>query len=383
MTHLDNDLIVIGLGAMGSSAVDAAATAGLGVVGFDQFPRGHANGSSHGPTRMLRRSVEEGPAYVPLVLDAIERWRALGDELDAPVFLENGALRVAPIGSKIHTRMVASAVAYHLEFERLSGADVEREFPGFSVPDGYEGLYEREAGVLLAADAVHALQDRAIRYGADLRFDSPVLGWRPDGDGVEVRTASGIARASRLVITAGSWTTRLAGELGLPLTVERVVNVSFSPRRPELFGPDVLPAFVVSNGADGAYGIPALTGLGVKVGGGGTATDPDRVDRVVGPDDIARLRSWVDRFLPEASGPVRSVLTCLYTVAPDGHFVIDRHPEFSQVVVASPCSGHGFKYTTAIGPLLVELATTGSTRIPIDAFAIGRFTGHAAAEVTA
>ncbi len=121
------------------------------------------------------------------------------------------------------------------------------------------------------------------------------------------------------------------------------------------------------------YGIPAVDGQGVKVGGSGTPVDPDDVDRVVTDDEIARLRGFVDRFLPGASGPVSSVLTCLYTVAPDGHFVIDRHPEHDNVVIASPCSGHGFKYTTAIGPLLTELAFTGHTTLPIDSFSIARF----------
>lgn len=153
------------------------------------------------------------------------------------------------------------------------------------------------------------------------------------------------------------------------------MNVSFTPRTPEPFTADRLPAFIVSDGVDGIYGVPAIAGEGLKVGGGSTPTDPDHVDRTVGDDEVARLRSWVDRFLPEASGPVAARLTCLYTAAPDGHFVIDRHPEHPQMVVASPCSGHGFKYTTAIGPLLVDLALTGTTAISIDTFSISRFAG--------
>lgn len=369
------DLVVVGLGAMGSATVDAAARQGYSVLGLEAFGPGHANGSSHGPTRILRRSIEEGLQYVPLVLDAIDRWHELNADLDDPVFVVNGAIRVAPAGSELHRQFVASAVAHGLDYDRLVAAEIRQAYPAFAVPDDFEALFERDAGVLMAGRAVLALQARARRHGADLRFDEPVLSIRPDGDGVEVRTADSVVRGGRLVVTAGAWTARLLADLALPLTPERVVNVSFTPRTPEPFTAARLPAFIVSDGVDGIYGVPAIAGEGLKVGGGSTPTDPDHVDRTVGDDEVARLRSWVDRFLPDASGPVASTLTCLYTAAPDGHFVIDHHPEHAQVVIASPCSGHGFKYTTAIGPLLVDLAVTGATAIPIDTFSISRFAG--------
>ncbi len=377
------DLVVIGLGAMGSSTVDAAARLGHTVIGLEAFSQGHARGSSHGPTRMLRRSIEEGPQYVPLVLDALPRWAELNDDAAMPVIDLRGAIRIAPHGSPMQDAFVASAVAWGLDYEHLSASEVNRRFPAFSVPEGYSAMFEHEAGVLFADRTVRALQDRAARHGAALHFDEPVISWDATGDEVVVRTAGTTYHAARLVITAGSWTTRLAAELGLPLQPTRVVNVSFEPLDPESFTVDRLPAFVVSDGVEGVYGIPAVEGQGVKVGGGGTPVDPDHVDRVVRDDEIAHLRGFVDRFLPNASGPVASVLTCLYTVAPDGHFVIDRHPEHDNVVIASPCSGHGFKYTTAIGPLLAELAFTGRTTLPIDSFSIGRFAPHNATSIGA
>ena len=273
----------------------------------------------------------------------------------------------------MHAAFVTSALAWGLDYDHLSADEVNRQFPAFSVPEGYSAMFEHEAGVLFADRTVRALQDRATRNGASLHFDEPVVSWEASGDSVVVRTATASYHAARLVITGGAWTTALAAELGLPLVPHRVVNVSFTPPDPEPFGIDRLPAFVVSDGTDGVYGIPAVDGQGVKVGGSGTPVDPDDVDRVVTDDEIARLRGFVDRFLPGASGPVSSVLTCLYTVAPDGHFVIDRHPAHDNVVIASPCSGHGFKYTTAIGPLLSELAFTGQTTLPIDSFSIARF----------
>lgn len=358
---------------MGSATVDAAARRGIQVIGLDAFRQGHAHGSSHGPTRIIRRSIEEGPQYVPLVLDSLERWAELDAGSAEPLLALNGAIRVAPAGSGLHAAFLVSATAHHLDYERLDAAAVRRQFPGLSVPDGYEALFEQGAGVVFASRAVRALQERAVRHGATLWFDEPVLSWQPDGEGVAVTTPSGTLRASRLVLTAGAWTVRLAAELDLPLVAHRVVNVTFTPLEPALFGADRLPAFLVTDGVDGVYGTPAIEGDGVKVGASGTPTDPDHVDRVVAPGEVERLRTWIDRFLPLASGPVQSELTCLYTVAPDGHFVIDRHPEHPQVVVAAPCSGHGFKYTTAIGPLLTDLALDGRTHHSIDAFAIERF----------
>lgn len=289
-----------------------------------------------------------------------------------PVFVPNGALRLAPSGSPLHAAFIASAVAYGLNFDLLSASETRRRYPALAAPDGYEAIVEHEAGVLFAARAVRALQDRAQRAGADLRFGERLERWEADGDGVVVHTSRGVYRGARLVITAGAWTSQVVAELGLPLQVERVVNVTFQPVRPELVTSDRLPAFIVHDGSDGIYGVPAIDGHGVKVGASGTPTDPDDVEREIAPIEVQRLRSFVERFLPAAAGSVSEQLTCLYTQAPDGHFVIDRHPEHPQVVIASPCSGHGFKYTTAIGPLLADLAFTGTTRIPIDSFSLAR-----------
>ncbi len=377
MTTTDHDLIVLGLGAMGSSTVDAAAAAGHRVLGLEAFAQGHDRGSSHGPTRILRRSIEEGPHYVPLVLDALTRWAELdADEVargHRPVTALHGAIRIAPEGSLLHAAFLTSATEHGLDFERLSAGDVHERFPGFRVPADHSALFEREAGVLFADCAVRALQDRAGRRGATLSFESPVLGWSTDGDGVVVTTAHETHRAARLVITAGAWTSRLLPGLGIPLTPHRIVNVSFEPAERALFEPERLPAFIVTDGVDGVYGVPAVPGEGLKVGASGAPVDPDDVDRTVHDDEIARLRAVVDRYLPLAGGPISSTLTCLYTVAPDGGFVIDLHPDHSNVVIASPCSGHGFKYTTAIGPLLTDLATTGRTHFDISSFAIDRF----------
>ena len=163
------DLLVIGLGAMGSSTVDAAARLGHSVIGLEAFAQGHTRGSSHGPTRMLRRSIEEGPQYVPLILDALPRWAELDDERrvkDLPLLDLRGAIRIAPNGSPMHAAFVTSALAWGLDYDHLSADEVNRQFPAFSVPEGYSAMFEHEAGVLFADRTVRALQDRATRNGA-------------------------------------------------------------------------------------------------------------------------------------------------------------------------------------------------------------------------
>jgi sarcosine oxidase len=368
------DVVVVGLGVMGSATVDALARAGHSVVGVEAGSRGHQNGSSHGPTRIIRRSIEEGPMYVPIVLDALERWDELEADAGRPIIDRCGVIRIAPMGSPLHDAFRQSAHAWGLPYETLDAARVMERFPGFAVPARYEGLFEDGAGLLYAAAAVRAFQTRAERHRAVLRFDEPVVAWTAGIEGVTVTTTAGTIVADRLVLTAGAWTRSLAAGLRLPLVAHRVVNASFTPLVPDRFDPSHCPAFIIADDVTGVYGVPAVAGQGVKLGTGGTPTHPDAVDRHVTEADVAPLRAAVDRFLPRASGPIASTLTCLYTVAPDGHFVIDRHPEHAQVVVASPCSGHGFKFASAIGPLLAGMATGRPAPYPIDAFRVDRFT---------
>lgn len=377
------DVIVIGLGAMGSATADNLAGRGLSVIGLEAFGPGHSNGSSHGAHRIVRQVIEEGPFYVPIALDAFERWAELQADTATELMVRCGAIRLGPTGCDLHTAFHASADAWAVPYETLDAAEVADRFPGFALPDGYAGLFEPGAGFVYAARAVATLQDRARRRGADLRFDHAVTDWTAGPGGVEVSTSAGTFTADRLVITAGAWTGRTS-RLGLPLVIHRVVNAYFEPADRSLFSPGRLPPFIIAGTredvdgmpslrGDSMYGVPVVPGEGLKVGVSGTAADPDHVDRTVAPDEIADLRGWVDRFLPAASGPVVSTLTCLYTKTPDEHFVIDRHPDHGNVVVASPCSGHGFKYTPTIGALLADLATDTPPRHDLTPFAIDRF----------
>ena len=378
------DVIVVGLGAMGSATADALAGRGYTVIGLEAFPPGHTNGSSHGATRIVRRAIEEAPFYVPLAVDAIARWDALGADTGTELLVRSGVLRVAQPGSQLLDAFRGSADAHGLAYDTLDPQATMQRFPAFAVPDGFTAVFEADAGFVYASRAVAALQARAVERGAELRFDEPVLDWQGGHGRVAVTTAKGVYEAERLVITAGAWTGRLAAELHLPLVAHRVVNVSFEPADRELHGPARMPAFLIDDGAaddlpgtpalrGGMYGIPAVAGEGLKVGTSGTPTDPDAVDRTVTDAEVERLRAWVDQFIPRASGSVASTLTCLYTKTPDEHFLIDRHPEHAHVVLASPCSGHGFKYTPTLGTVLADLATDAAPAFDLSPFALARF----------
>ena len=208
------------------------------------------------------------------MLDAFERWHELQADAGRPIIELNGVIRIAPVGSSLHAAFRTSAEAWNLPYETLDQATIVERFPGFSVPDGYEGLFEERAGFVHAAAAVRAFQERARRHGAQLHFEEPMLTWSADDRGVTVTTPAGSLAAGSLVVTVGPWTARLLASLALPLVPHRIVNASFVPLRPELFDPAHLPTFIVADDERLFYGVPSVPGEGVKVGAGGVAHGP-------------------------------------------------------------------------------------------------------------
>src|SRR4051812_24796029 len=211
------DVIVAGLGIMGSAAAHALAGRGVRVIGFDAHPQGHALGSSHGPTRIIRHAIEESPGYLPIVAEAFDRWHALEEESGQQLLTLCGCLRFGPPGAPLLELFRASAAAGSLPFDELSAAEVGERFPGFRLPEHYVGRFEAHGGVIHAARAVRAFQDRAVAAGAELRFDEPVVEWTASPAGVSVRTPAGHYQADRLILAAGPWMSGLVPELALPL----------------------------------------------------------------------------------------------------------------------------------------------------------------------
>lgn len=375
---MDNtfDVIVVGLGAMGSATLHRIAGRGLRVLGIDQFAPPHALGSSHGKSRIIREAYFEDPRYVPLVQRAYECWRALEEESGTAIFRQTGGLMLGAPTSEVVSGARQSAELHGLPHEVLSAEEVRRRVPAIRPQRDDIGIVEPRAGMLDPEVAIRAALDMAVRHGATVRTDEPLLSWRAVGDGVEITTTGGTYRADRLILSVGAWAGKVFKELELPFTVQRNVLYWFTPlRNPEQFTAEQLPIFIheLSNGL-AWYGFPD-TGDGVKFAlhHHGDAVDPDSIRRTVDDREVAFMRDIVQTYMPDANGPLRDTSVCMYTNLPDDHFIIDRHPLHASVIVASPCSGHGFKFSSAIGEVMADMVMDRPVAFDTSLFSLSRF----------
>lgn len=376
------DVAVLGLGGMGSAAAYQLARRGARVLGLEQFGPGHDRGSSHGQSRIIRQAYFEGAAYVPLLLRAYDLWRQLEADSGEHLLTLTGGLFLGAPESHIVSGSRASAQRHGLPVEVLTADQVQARFPIFRPPAGALGVFETNAGVLEPERSVLAALNAARRTGADLRFEERVLSLRPEagGEGATITTERGDYRAARVVVTAGPWAARFLPTLRLPLSVERVVMYWFEPREhAEWFLPGRCPIYLWAFEADRTfYGFPALDGRGggVKVAFHSrqfrAPTTPEAIDRNVYPAEIAQMRAVLAEYVPLLAGHELRTATCMYTMTPDEHFILDRHPEFPQVAIAAGFSGHGFKFCSVVGEVMADLALDGATRHDIAMFGLQR-----------
>ena len=372
------DTIVVGLGAMGSAAAFHLARRRRRVVGLDQFTLAHNRGSSHGRSRVTRQAYFENPAYVPLLRRANELWTQLQRDSGTRLLEITGGLMLGPPEGGVIRGTLASARAHGLPHEVLEAAEVRQRFPAFSLDDGKIGVLDKVAGVLFPESCIRAHAAAATQAGAELRWQEPVATWRATSDSVEVETPQRTYVAGNLVLCTGPWMAELLPGLGVPLTVERNVLYWFRPTTDvTLFAPDKFPVFIIEYEPGKLfYGFPTLGDDGVKVARHhtGISCSPADIRREIDQDEIREARGILERHLPTVNGDLLSATTCMYTNTPDGHFIIDRHPRHPNVFLASPCSGHGFKFASVIGEVLADLACDGRTDHPIDMFRLRRFT---------
>ncbi len=373
-------IIVAGLGAMGSAAAQHLAERGHRVIAFDRFNPPHTKGSSHGQTRMIRQAYWEDSRYVPLVLRAYELWRRLEKDSAQQLLHVTGGLVIGRPQGTLALRSKESAAAFHLPYQMLTATDLRSRFPAFSVPDDAIALWEEQAGYLVPEDCVRAQLERAQSAGAALQVDEPVLDWRADGDGVAVRTAAGLYHADRLVLTAGPWSAEFLQGISAPLTVTRQIVYWFEPKSPiDNFREDKLPVYLMEGepGERVLYGFPALgtasEGVKIALHGSDDVCLPDSADRSIQPSEETSIRGRIERDLPSLAGRVVHTEICLYTMTPDEHFIIDRHPEFEQVAIAAGFSGHGFKFSNVVGEVIADLSTEGRSSFDLGLFSIDRF----------
>lgn len=365
------DVAVAGLGAMGSMAALELARRGRRVVGFDRNHPPHSLGSSHGKSRIIREAYFEHPQYVPIVRRAYELWAGLERASGRRLLIPTGGLMIGPPDGVVVSGARRSAETHGLPFEVFTPEQARRRWPMFALRRGEVALHEPRAGVLLPEAAVEAALELAAAAGAELRFDEPVEGWEA-GAAVSLSTVRGETRAGRLILAAGAWMATGLPQLELPLSVARQPLFWFDAEG-EL-GPDSMPVFIWEwEPGRCIYGFPDL-GDGVKVAihHGGRTTDPDGVARRVEKGEADELLDVLEDCAPALAGPVADSAVCLYTNTPDGDFILDAHPADARVLIASPCSGHGFKFAPAIGEIMADLAESRSPRFDLTPFRLSR-----------
>ncbi len=371
------DVAVIGLGAMGSAALFNLARQGRRVIGIEQFEPGHDRGSSHGESRIIRLSYFEHPSYVPLVRRALEKWRELESLCGQTILTVTGVLEAGYPGSSIVNGSLEASRLHGLDHEVLSAAEIMARFPGFKVPSDWTGLFQPEGGLLRPELAIGQFIDQAQRNGAEVRTNTRVLGIEPFSAGIRVRTETGVIEAGSVIVAAGAWIGDFAPDLKPHLNLTRQVLGWFAPHEPALFTPERCPVFLLESEDDACYGFPDFAGTGVKAAShrkGTSLSNADEMAQDGGPADEAQIRRMLALAMPGANGPLQKMRTCLYTRTPDEDFVIDRSPVDPRIILASPCSGHGFKFASILGEVLADLATGKTPSNDISRFRIDRLT---------
>ncbi|MEZ4529835.1 MAG: N-methyl-L-tryptophan oxidase [Thermomicrobiales bacterium] len=370
------DVIVLGGGTMGTAAAWALSQRNVSVLVLEQFTHIHTMGSHGGGTRIFRHAYAEGPEYVPLMFHADNLWCALENELGTNIVHRVGILEMDAPGFDHAKRARDAAAQNGVDVEWIDGDEIRKRWPAFDPPDGWEGGWSPIAGFLDVEAGLSGLAAIARRGDVTFRTEEPVISWSASPDGVQVKTARGVYSGGKLVVTAGSWAGEQLAELGLPLEVVRKHNFWIDVDQPALYRPEVFPVFATASSIGEVYGFPIFRRPGIKMAEhrGGETTTPQTVDRVARDEEAD---SCIDLAAAAMNGVTRRVLNgvvCMYTRTPDDHFIIDRHPTVSNVVLAAGFSGHGFKFTPAIGEMLADLALDpDAERFPL--FRIDRFSG--------
>jgi sarcosine oxidase len=370
------DVIVLGLGGMGSATLFHLARRGLRVLGLERYDLLHEHGSSHGLTRIIRLAYWEHPTYVALLRRAYELWREL-EALSAEQLLYiTGSVDAGLPGSSVFKGALQSSELHGLSHEVMDGAELHRRFPGYRLPAEMQCLYQPDGGFLLPERCNVAQVARAHLKGAEPHFREPVVEWGAAKDRVWVRTTRRQYEAGRLVICAGPWAAKLIPELDGLAVAERQVLAWLQPTRPQLFELSSFPVFNLEVEEGRFYGFPSFLVPGFKFGKyhhRGEVVDPDEVSREPDEADEALLRGFARRYFPDGAGATLMLKSCLFTNSPDRHFILDLHPDHPEVAIAAGFSGHGYKFCSVVGEIMADLAQKGETRHEIGFFGLKRF----------
>ncbi|WP_052475998.1 N-methyl-L-tryptophan oxidase [Cohnella kolymensis] len=374
------DVIVVGAGSMGMSSGYHLAAKGLRTLLIDANDPPHTSGSHHGETRIIRHAYGEGREYTPMALRAQKLWRDLEKETDRKLFIPTGFLQAGEPGSAMLTEMMDSAAEHNVPMEILVIEEIRRRWPALALPDSAIGCYERDSGVLLCEECIAAYRYAALARGAELKVNTRVTAIEPDPEGVIVTTADGASyRAEAAIVTAGKFAGPMLQSVGLAPPLQPIrKTVAWFPDENGQYDAGRFPAFLFDLPEGIYYGFPSIEGSGVKAGRHDGEHRPAPTEGPLPPfgsyaDDGEDVAAYVQRYMPGVSPKAQKGSTCTYTMTPDEHFILDRHPDYSHILLGAGFSGHGFKFASVIGEILSQLAANESPGFDISLFSLDRF----------
>ena len=372
------DVIVVGLGAMGSSAAFHLASRGQRVLGLERYAIPHAHGSSHGFSRVIRLAYFEHPDYVPLLQRSYENWFDLEKQSNQKILYQTGGLYMGAPDAEAISGSLRAMKQFNIPHQELTRAETMRRHPMFRIPEDYVGLWEEATGFLIPERAVSCHCELAMRKGAELHGHEPVTSWQATSSGVRVTTNRATYEAARVVFCGGAWASQIVGDMGVSIYATRQTLLWVWPKKPELFTLEKFPVFMLETGPGQGqhYGFPMMPdNPGFKIAQHVVMqrTDPDRVQRDPQPGDEETVRPVLRDMIPDADGPLLAIRTCLYENSPDSHFIIDNHPKHPNVTLACGFSGHGFKFASVVGEAVADLSMQGKSKLPIGFLSLSRF----------
>lgn len=380
-THYD--VIVLGVGSMGSSTCYHLSKKGYKVLGLEQFDIPHEQGSHSGQSRLIRKAYGETSDYVPLLERAYENWKTLESETGSQVYYKTGIVYFGAANDPFLATVKQSSSKYNIEVNTLTSEECNHKYPQFKLPSEFQRLEEPDAGLLTPERSILLFVQQAILKGAVIRTKEKVLEWKRENGTVTVKTNRGTYQANKLVITAGPWAGKMIPGLAPKLKITRQALAWVKPKKWDNFILGKFPCWILENNEYDFYGFPILPvgnfggPLGLKLAlhyPGGEITDPDAVNRNTKESDENVLIQFLNQFMPDGYENTLVMKTCLYTNSPDQNFILDYLPGFDKdVIIATGFSGHGFKFASVIGEVMADLAINGSTHMPIDFLNAQRF----------
>ena len=369
-------VIVVGLGAHGSSTTYQLAKRGITVTGIDQFHPPHSMGSSHGPSRVMRMAYKEGAGYVPMLRRSFDLWQELNDLYSEPSFHLTGGLFMGQPDGRAISGMHTASKAQNIDISIMTPDEVRRKYPSFNIPDGWEAIWDPKSGAIFPEVAITAHLDLAEKAGAEFRFNEKIEKWSATPSGVTVTTNRKTYEADVLILTSGAWITEMLADLKIPFEIERVTLWMIEPRaNRDFFQAGTFPNASFEIFEKYPLYMQANFGTGVKVAldHHGVTTDVKSINRNTTREDYEKIFEQIRRFVPDLDGEVLNSAVCMYTNTPDLNFVVDRHPAHDNVIIGSACSGHGFKFSPVIGEILADLATRETPKFDLKMFNATRF----------